>query len=277
MSIEWFRSWHGAPTDNKWLVIAKRSGAPAGVVSAVVWALFDYASQNENRGSVDGFDVETYATFSGFEEAKIAAIITALEEKSVIVSGILSAWQKRQPKREDNSTERVRQHRNAMKRDETQGNARVDKEEIREEKKDSGADAPRDEKFEDFWKAYPRRAGANPKAPAEKLFVAAVKSGADPADIIAGAKRCAVVDAGKINTEYIPQAVKWLRDKRWRDYLEADPPAVEDYSVDWEEKVSRFKQGHAWSAKWYGPEPGQIGCRVPPEILSKYGFAEQAA
>ena len=57
MSIEWFRSWHGAPTDNKWLVIAKRAGVPAGMVSAVVWALFDYASQNENRGSVEDFDI----------------------------------------------------------------------------------------------------------------------------------------------------------------------------------------------------------------------------
>jgi hypothetical protein len=139
MGIEWFRSWHGAPTDNKWLMIARRADVPAGVVSAVVWALFDYASQNENRGSVEGFDVETYATFSGFDEAKIAAVIAALTEKNVIVSGVLSAWQRRQPKREDNSTERVRQHRNAMKRDETHGNARVDKE---KEKKVLGADAP---------------------------------------------------------------------------------------------------------------------------------------
>ena len=23
--MDWFRSWHGAPTDNKWLVIAKRA------------------------------------------------------------------------------------------------------------------------------------------------------------------------------------------------------------------------------------------------------------
>lgn len=24
--MDWFRSWHGAPTDNKWLLIAKRAG-----------------------------------------------------------------------------------------------------------------------------------------------------------------------------------------------------------------------------------------------------------
>jgi hypothetical protein len=44
-------------------------------------------------------------------------------------------------------------------------------------------------------------------------------------------------------------------------------------SVDWDAQVSRFARGQAWSAKWYGPEPGQLGCRVPPEILAKHGLA----
>jgi hypothetical protein len=108
-----------------------------GMVSAVVWALFDCASQAEQRGNVEGFDIETYSMFSGFSEAAVSAIVEELKQKSIIISGCLSAWEKRQPKREDNSTERVRAHRNAMKRNETQCNAREDKEEIREEKKDA--------------------------------------------------------------------------------------------------------------------------------------------
>lgn len=146
MSVDWFRSWHGAPTDSKWLLIArnamKRSEThetqiTPGMVSAVVWALFDCASQAEQRGNVEGFDVETYSMFSGFSEASVAAIIQELKLKNIIISGCLSAWEKRQPKREDNSTDRVRAHRNAVKRNVTQGNAREDKEEIREEKKDA--------------------------------------------------------------------------------------------------------------------------------------------
>jgi uncharacterized protein YdaU (DUF1376 family) len=75
--------------------------------------------------------------------------------------------------------------------------------------------------FEEFWKAYPRRQGANPKTPAFKAFDAAVKSGADPALIIAGASRCAIADRDKIGTQFIPQAVKWLKDRRWEDYTAA--------------------------------------------------------
>jgi hypothetical protein len=277
MSIEWFRSWHGAPTDPKWILIAKRSETQPGVTSAIVWALFDHASQNrEQRGCVDDFDVETYAAFSGFDEATITRVIECLKEKNIIKDGYLSAWEKRQPKREDNSTERVHKHRNAVKRSETQGNARVDKEKSREDKKDSeanasGAVAPTDPKFDEFWKSMPKRSGANPKAPAEKLFKAAVRGGADPDAIIAGAKRCAIVDAAKANTEFIPQTVKWLRDRRWLDYLAVDLPSAGD-KLDMESAVKMFAKTRIWSRHAPCAEPGQSGCTVPPEMFEKYGL-----
>jgi len=75
-----------------------------------------------------------------------------------------------------------------------------------------------DQAFDDFWKAYPKRDGANPKAPARKLFLAAIKLGTAPDAIVAGAAACAISDREKVGTPYIPQAVKWLRDRRWEDY-----------------------------------------------------------
>lgn len=72
--------------------------------------------------------------------------------------------------------------------------------------------------FEEAWQEYPRRDGGNPKALAAKLFFAAVKAGADPQAIIDGAKRFAIAESKNIGTPYIPQMVKWLRDKRWLDY-----------------------------------------------------------
>ena len=75
-----------------------------------------------------------------------------------------------------------------------------------------------DEDFNEFWRSYPKRFGSNPKAPALKLFRAAVKSGADPPAIIAGARAYASDPATKVGTEFVCQAVKWLRDRRWEDY-----------------------------------------------------------
>ena len=92
--------------------IARKSGTTPGQVSAVFWALLDYASQHADRGSVADFDIETFAAWSGWDDADIAAIIDAMQQKGVITADErLSAWDKRQPKREDDSAERVRRHR----------------------------------------------------------------------------------------------------------------------------------------------------------------------
>lgn len=142
---DWFRSWHGAPTDPKWLLIGRKANVPPAIVVAVFWALCDHASQQEDRGSVAAFDVETYAVFGGLEEEQAQSVIDALTEKGVIKDGRLAAWEKRQPKREDSSTERVRAHRERKvsvtpptQLNETQCNATeregtLDTEEIRED------------------------------------------------------------------------------------------------------------------------------------------------
>lgn len=128
------------------------------------------------------------------------------------------------------------------------------KESKKEEKKDSCAVATATRtkpsgKFEEFWKAYPRRDGSNPKTPASKVFDAAVKQGADPQAIIDGARRCAVADIKKIGTPYIPQAVKWLRDQRWLDYA-ADSPTPSGLSE--EERRKMFEKLRGTNGKQSG-------------------------
>lgn len=163
MAFEWFRSWHGAPTDSKFRVIAKRAGVAPGVVSAVYWALLDYASQNEPRGSVEGFDTETYAEWAGWEESDVLAILDAFTSKQAIIDGRITAWEKRQPKREDpTGAERQAKHRdnkrnasnavdtipddvtqsNATSRDVTQKNARLDKSTLDKNQRDEGLQRP---------------------------------------------------------------------------------------------------------------------------------------
>jgi len=110
MAEFWWRSWHGAPMDHKWSVIAARTGVKTGIVSAIAWALFDYASQQDERGSVEGFDVETYSVYSGFSESEITSVIQSMTDKEIIVDGKLAKWDKRQPKSES-EIERNREYR----------------------------------------------------------------------------------------------------------------------------------------------------------------------
>lgn len=72
--------------------------------------------------------------------------------------------------------------------------------------------------FEEAWQAYPKRDGGNPKSPAAKRFLSAVKAGDDPQSIIGGIRRFAVAERRNVGTPFIPQMVKWLNDRRWIDY-----------------------------------------------------------
>lgn len=119
--MDWFRSWHGAPTDTKWLLISRKSGAPAGVVAALAWALMDHASRNgETRGGVSCFDLEEYAAFSCFDLDQLTAVFAAMTEgkKPFIdrATMTLTGWDKHQSKQSDNSTDRVRAYRSKTKR-----------------------------------------------------------------------------------------------------------------------------------------------------------------
>lgn len=111
MTNQWFRSWHGAPTDPKWLGIARRANVAPGIVAAVVWALLDRASQANPRGSVAGYDADGLACFMGCEAEQIDKIVAVLHEKEVLTDNTFTGWEKHQPKREDGSAERAKEWR----------------------------------------------------------------------------------------------------------------------------------------------------------------------
>lgn len=93
----------------------------------------------------------------------------------------------------------------------------------------ANATRPSDDRFDEFWKAYPKRQGANPSAPARKKWDAAVKSGVDPGLIIRAIRSGIGYDPAKINTEYIPRASKWLSEQRWKDYRGAEVVEVSGF------------------------------------------------
>jgi uncharacterized protein YdaU (DUF1376 family) len=130
-------------------------------------------------------------------------------------------------------------------------------------------------RFDEFWQAYPRRDGPNPRQPAEKKFSALVKSGIDPEFLIGEVRKFAGAESsrGNVGTRFIPQAVTWLNQQRWADHaavaMLADMAGAE---LPIEKAVQMFaKIGH-WS-RYAGPAPGDIGCKASPELLAQYGIA----
>lgn len=125
--MEWFRWYHGAISDPKWALVARRSKQTVGVVVAVWAALLEHASQNDERGSIEGFDCESIDAHFGFSDGATEAVCNAMKRNVTqcntatvtncytIENSKIVGWNKRQPKREDDSSARVRAHREKEK------------------------------------------------------------------------------------------------------------------------------------------------------------------
>lgn len=123
---EWFRSWHGAPLDPKWLSVAKRANVATAIVVAVTWALLDRASQAADRGSISGYDADGLGEFLDCEAGEVEAVVKALHEKGILQDGRFVKWAQRQMQRNATnmqraatSTERSRRFRAKKKASET--------------------------------------------------------------------------------------------------------------------------------------------------------------
>lgn len=105
--IDWLRWHHGTVTDQKFPLIAKRSGASVAEVIAVWACLLEAASMNENeRGQLGSEpDFESMDCALGMDEGKAKAIYGAMTGKGLIDSDRqITAWTRRQPKREREDT-----------------------------------------------------------------------------------------------------------------------------------------------------------------------------
>jgi hypothetical protein len=127
-SEHWFRWHHGCVTDPKWRVIASRcvtcvTPVTVGHVIAVWAVMMENASLASPRGELSGWDDEDVAVLLGFGIDQVKAIREAMQGKTLAGSA-LQAWEKRQPKREDSSSERTKKWRDAQATPVTQRDAK---------------------------------------------------------------------------------------------------------------------------------------------------------
>lgn len=124
--------------DPKFAWVARKAETNVATVIAVWAALLEHASQESERGSVGGFDPESYDCTLGLEDGTTQRVIDAMRGKGLLEVDRIAMWESRQPKREDNSADRVARHR--ANKNVTHGNADVTHgnapEKIREDKKE---------------------------------------------------------------------------------------------------------------------------------------------
>lgn len=111
--IDWFRWHHGSVSDQKFILVAKRARASVAEVIAVWACLLESASASDERGNFGAVDYEALDCALGMEEGRAQAIHEAMAARGVVTpGGDVAAWDKRQPKREDDTAaERKRRQR----------------------------------------------------------------------------------------------------------------------------------------------------------------------
>ena len=246
--MDWCRLWNEAADDPKWRLIARKVGCRTGDVLSVFTRMMTCASKAGERGCLEGWDDEVEASALDFEPELVAAIRDAMQGR-VLDGDRLTGWEKRQPKREreDDSTDRVRRHRERLKGggngsdgDVTPCNANpsheTPPEEIREEKtreespptpsegESVSDDEPKDElahHFETWWQQFPRyRRGA--RGPTEKKYRSLCKRRkATSAELQGGLDR--YLKAGYGSSRYAKGALAWLNGELWT--VDEFPPA----------------------------------------------------
>lgn len=115
--IDWFRWHHGSVTDPKFKLVARRAGVSLPDVIAVWAFVLEKASAAEDRGSFGELDCEAIDCLFGIDDGKTAAILEQMGIRGLVDGGRITAWEKRQPKREREDTTAAERQANKRARD----------------------------------------------------------------------------------------------------------------------------------------------------------------
>lgn len=110
----WVRLWHDMPTDPKFRTIARAAKQSLCMVVAIYTFMLVDASNATERGRTQANDEDIASAFD-IEVDQVVVIKKAMQGR-VLDGNYLTGWEKRQPKREDNSAERSRSWREEMKK-----------------------------------------------------------------------------------------------------------------------------------------------------------------
>jgi len=137
-----------------------------------------------------------------------------------------------------------------------------------------------EEDFAEFWRAYPKREGGNPRKTALKAYTARRKAGATH-DAIMQALRTFTAEQqsmGKIGTVYIPMASSWLNREEWEDEPAPteEPSAAETHDDVWRGSTRLYLERGTWRLADRSPPPDCPNTLVPAHILREFNISQAA-
>ncbi|WP_238272309.1 DUF1376 domain-containing protein [Methylobacterium cerastii] len=139
--------------------------------------------------------------------------------------------------------------------------------------------------FAEFWQAYPKRDGDNPRKTAVRAYAKAVRDGAEPAAILRAVRAYAAElrTKGRIGSEFVAQATTWLNQGRFERFTQG-PEAQEGGEgpdqrarlakvpdSEWRNRLSVWKsRGGHWPYQHLTEPPDDPRTKVPDHVLAEF-------
>ena len=123
--MQWLRWWHGTVNDPKFSWVARKAGCNVATVIAVWAALLEHASQEEERGTLGGFDPESYDCTLGLDDGTCQRVMDAMRGKGLLEVDRVAMWESRQNK-PDKSAERTQRWREKRKTQSSEEESKTD-------------------------------------------------------------------------------------------------------------------------------------------------------
>jgi hypothetical protein len=94
--MKWWKAHHGISNDTKLALVAYRAKAKRCEVGWVWITLLDFCSQNDQRGSISGIELDQIALSTEIDEEVVSRIMDELKNKGLILpDATVAAWHKR--------------------------------------------------------------------------------------------------------------------------------------------------------------------------------------
>ena len=267
--MEWVRLYHDMPPDPKWRVIARKSGQRIGDVLAVFCFVLTNASANgADRGRLNNLSPEDVGAALDLEEQDVKDILDAMEGR-VIAADRLIAWDARNPKREDDSADRVRRHRVTQRNaGVTQRNA-PDKEEDTEKETAAARERAKEAASSEMNRLNKllgfREGDFQAHAANLRTLIDLKAEGCDFARHILPAAEAAAKSGKARALAYIRPKAHELRNAAV--LVASLPPAFENTDErGWRDRLRVFRDKGMWGTTW-GPKPNEVGCKCPEDVL----------
>ena len=86
MANYWYKTPHGLPYNVIWKLVADTAHVKLEKVACVLGLLMDYASQQDDRGSIAGFDFRVCKIVYGYAPKTVQAILDAMQQEGVLTN-----------------------------------------------------------------------------------------------------------------------------------------------------------------------------------------------